>query len=547
MKKTLALILAVLFVLSMAACVAPTDTTEPSEPSAPSDSSATPVETAPPEEGAEIADTLYVAYEVEHTTLNPHQSNNGTANMLYYQVYAQLWNTNVEGELYNDLVDTWDVTEDMLTWTITLKSDLKWSDGSALTTQDVYDTLMHAINDETSPAGAELWFISGMEIVDELTMKFYCDEPYAPFRNILGCNVGVIMPSKVVNNYSADEINLNPETFIFNGPYKIVEWKQNDQIVLERNEYYYGDPAVTDKIVMYPITESSGREVALETGEIDIAYQLDAEQVEILKTMPNDFKIHLANGAFSRVFRFGCNDEHMSNQKVRLAIMYAVDAKAICDALFPGLYNECTSATIPGAFGYKNLGVHVQDLDKAKELLAEAGYPDGFKTEIHTTSRYAKGIELAEALAEQLKAVNIEAEVVTWEWAAIQEQWSGQTAETFDQPIFIMGAGCDTLDCDTAFNRLYTTSPDGTNTGTNYGFYSNAEVDALVAEAALSTDLARREECYNRVCEILWLEDPAQIYLYDPVTAYGLANDVEGFWTNPVGNIHLEDAYKVIG
>ena len=492
-----------------------------------------------------IADTIYVGYGTEHTSLNPSKTNNGDTNQVYFQLYSNLWAVAKDGTIENELLDDWSVTEDGKEYTLTLKKDLKFSDGSDLTMNDVYTTLNAYITDPASPAGEELWFISNMEVIDDLTLKIYLDDPYPPIRNILASNIGVIQSAKVFE-YPEDEVNVNPETFIFNGPYKMTEWTPNKQIVLERNEYYFGDPAATDRIVLYPIQEPSSRGNALETGDIDIALSIMPEQVQIINTMPDKLNVFLAPGPFSRVFRFGCNDKYMSDKRVRLAITYAVDSKAIDDALFPGLYKECTSATLEGVFGYINLGAHKPDLEKAKELLAEAGYPDGFKTKIVTTTRYNKGVEIAEAIAEQLKQINIEADVEVKEWAAIQEEWTGQTAETFDQPIFIMGAGCDTLDADTAFNRLYTTSPDGTNTGTNYGFYSNPEVDELVKAAAISIDEDFRLECYHRVCEILWQEDPAQIYIYDPVTANGMSNDIKDFWTDPIGSIHLEDMYKVI-
>ena len=542
MKRFLALVLVLCMVLALAACNkndSGGNSTEGNSNSNSEDNS------SGESTAAKIADTIYIGYATEHTSLNPAKTNNGDTNQLYYQIYSTLWTVTEDGTIVNDLLDDWSVTDDALEYTLHLKKDLKFSDGSDLTMQDVYATLNAYITDPSSPAGAELWFISDMEVIDDLTLKIYMDEPYPPMRNILACNVGIIQSEKVFE-YPEEEVNINPETYIYNGPYKLVEWTPNQQIVLERNEYYHGDPAVTDRIVLYPIQEDSSRGAALETGDIDIALSIQAEQVQILETMPDKLNVFLAPGPFSRVFRFGCNDEYMSDKRVRLAIMYTVDAKAINDALFPGLYKECTSATLEGVFGYVNLGVHKPDLEKARELLAEAGYPDGFKTKIVTTTRYAKGVELAEAIAEQLKQVNIEAEVVVKEWAAIQEEWTGQTAETFDQPIFIMGAGCDTLDADTAFNRLYTTSPDGTNTGTNYGFYSNAAVDELVAAAAVSVDEEFRLECYHRVCEILWLEDPAQIYIYDPVTAHGMSNSVHDFWTDPVGSIHLENMYKTI-
>ena len=559
-KNLLTLTLAVLMVFSLVACKQAASTTEPAPTvasiptevpptTAPSKTEAPPTiapteaePTSPPEPEAKIKDTIYVAYGTEHTTLNPILSNNADTNQVFYNVYSLLWKVSPDGSLVNDLVDTWSVSDDMLAWTITLKEGLKFSDGSDLTTQDVYDSFNKALNHPESPMGEELWFISSMEIMDDLTLIIHGDDPYPALRNVLASNVGVIVSSEALA-FPDEEVNVNPDSFAFSGPYKITEWVQNKQLVLERNEYYYGEPAITDRIVLYPIPEASSRGAALETSEVDIANMIQAEQVAILKTMPDDFKIHLAASPFSRVFRFGLNDPIMSNKNVRLAIMWAIDAKAINEALFPGLYRMSTSGMIPGCLGYENLGEHYQDLDKARELLAEAGYPNGFKTVINTTTRYPKGVEIAEALSEQLKAVGIEAEVKVWEWPSLIETWSGQTAESFDEPMFIMGAGCDTLDGDTAFNRLYVTSADGTNTGTNYGLYSNPEVDELVAAAAISTDNEFRIEAYRRVSQILYWEDPAQIFINDGVVAYGIVANLAGFWTDPVGKIHLEGAF----
>lgn len=266
-----------------------------------------------------IADTIYVGYGTEHTSLNPSKTNNGDTNQVYFQLYSNLWAVAKDGTIENELLDDWSVTEDGKEYTLTLKKDLKFSDGSDLTMNDVYTTLNAYITDPASPAGEELWFISNMEVIDDLTLKIYLDDPYPPIRNILASNIGVIQSAKVFE-YPEDEVNVNPETFIFNGPYKMTEWTPNKQIVLERNEYYFGDPAATDRIVLYPIQEPSSRGNALETGDIDIALSIMPEQVQIINTMPDKLNVFLAPGPFSRVFRFGCNDKYMSDKRVRLSL-----------------------------------------------------------------------------------------------------------------------------------------------------------------------------------------------------------------------------------
>lgn len=547
-KKLLAFLLSSLMVASVAGCgkSESSDTAPASTQAAASvsETSAAPAATTASNDEA-IADTVYIGYEVEHTSLNPHLTNNTTANQVYMQVYCKLYKISESGEVVFDALDGEDVSEDGLHWTLTLKKGLKFSDGSDLTMQDVYDTYRHALDNPASPAGEELFFMDNMTLVDDYTLKVDLDEPYAAFRNALSCNIGIIMSSDIVKNFSDDDINVNPDSFVFSGPYKITEWQRGTQLVLEANEYYFGEQPKTPKLVLYPIVEHSARGTALETGEINLALQIQAEQVAAFEKN-DDIRVETWGTAGMRTFWFDHTNEIMADVRVRKALQYALDTEAICEALYPGMWKPCTSALPVGALGYKDLGVHTQDLEKAKELLAEAGYPDGFKTEIHTTSRYAKGVELAEAVAEQFKAINVDAEIVVWEWAAITDAWHGNTKGNLNMPIFIMGVGCDTLDADTTFNTRFTTpivGADGVNNGSNYGWYSNEEVDRLVAEAAVELDINKRREAYERVCDILFWEDPSQLYIYEQVNAYGMDNNLHDFWVDPSGIYHFEDLY----
>ena len=192
-------------------------------------------------------------------------------------------------------------------------------------------------------------------------------------------------------------------------------------------------------------------------------------------------------------------------------------------------------------FGYSDLGEIEQDLELAKSLLAEAGYPDGFDTKIVTTERYQNGIELAEIISQQLAEIGINAEIEVWEWSALSASWNGITADEFDQPIFIMGAGPSMRDADGGLRGLYTTSETGLN-DRNYGFYSNAEVDALIEQGMQETDQQKRVEIYKEAMEILYREDPVAFWLFD---MYGLAitsSKVEGVTLSPISTITFENA-----
>lgn len=193
------------------------------------------------------------------------------------------------------------------------------------------------------------------------------------------------------------------------------------------------------------------------------------------------------------------------------------------------------SVAPPAAFGYINLGVIQQDQAKAKELLAEAGYPDGFEMNLMCTDVYNKGVQAGEIAAAQLAEVGVKCNLVVVDRATFSAAWNGLTPEEFpDWGMFLMGAGYITLDGDEGLKRRFATEEDGKNSN-NYGFYSNAEVDELLNGAAKTTDQEWREKAYQRAAEILYLEDPVGCYLNSRNETVILSAQVEDFNMTPVG------------
>ena len=491
---------------------------------------------------SEYKDTLVYALNTDVQSLDPQIQNDTTSESVVKMLYNTLLKFEDDGTVVGDLAESWSVSEDKLTWTFNLKQGVKFHNGKELTSADVKATFDRALNAEAGGLRTTeiIKMFTAVEAPDPYTVTITTDGPYGPMESLM-CNMSLgIMDADYIEQYGLD-LGTSVEGENGTGPFKVVSWERDQEIVVERFDDYFGTPAKLQTVVYTVIPEAASRVIALETGEVDVIDKPTDEDLARLEADTENFTVLRKPTISQRLFRFGCNDPIISNTKVRQAIVYAIDRQAIIDALFTGSAYPSTAPLAPVTFGYSNLGEIEQDLELAKSLLAEAGYPDGFDTKIVTTERYQNGIELAEIISQQLAEIGINAEIEVWEWSALSASWNGITADEFDQPIFIMGAGPSMRDADGGLRGLYTTSETGLN-DRNYGFYSNAEVDALIEQGMQETDQQKRVEIYKEAMEILYREDPVAFWLFD---MYGLAitsSKVEGVTLSPISTITFENA-----
>lgn len=491
---------------------------------------------------SEYKDTLVYALNTDVQSLDPQIQNDTTSEQVVKMLYNTLLKFEDDGTVVGDLAESWSVSEDKLTWTFNLKQGVKFHNGKELTSADVKATFDRALNAEAGGLRTTeiIKMFTAVEAPDPYTVTITTDGPYGPMESLM-CNMSLgIMDADYIEQYGLD-LGTSVEGENGTGPFKVVSWERDQEIVVERFDDYFGTPAKLQTVVYTVIPEAASRVIALETGEVDVIDKPTNEDLERLEADTENFTVLRKPTISQRLFRFGCNDPIISNTKVRQAIVYAIDRQAIIDALFTGSAYPSTAPLAPVTFGYSDLGEIEQDLELAKSLLAEAGYPDGFDTKIVTTERYQNGIELAEIISQQLAEIGINAKIEVWEWSALSASWNGITADEFDQPIFIMGAGPSMRDADGGLRGLYTTSETGLN-DRNYGFYSNAEVDALIEQGMQETDQQKRVEIYKEAMEILYREDPVAFWLFD---MYGLAitsSKVEGVTLSPISTITFENA-----
>ena len=491
---------------------------------------------------SEYKDTLVFAMNTDVQSMDPQIQNDTTSEQVVKMLYNTLLKFEDDGTVVGDLAESWSVSEDKLTWTFNLKQGVKFHNGKELTSADVKATFDRALNAEAGGLRTTeiIKMFTSVEAPDPYTVTITTDAPYGPMESLM-CNMSLgIMDADYIEQYGLD-LGTSAEGENGTGPFKVVSWERDQEIVVERFDEYFDTPAKLQTVVYTIIPEAASRVIALETGEVDVIDKPTDEDLARLEADTENFTVLRKPTISQRLFRFGCNDPIISNTKVRQAIVYAIDRQAIIDALFTGSGYPSTAPLAPVTFGYSDLGEIEQDLELAKSLLAEAGYPDGFDTKIITTERYQNGIELAEIISQQLAEIGINAEIEVWEWSALSASWNGITADEFDQPIFIMGAGPSMRDADGGLRGLYTTSETGLN-DRNYGFYSNAEVDSLIEQGMQETDQQKRVEIYKEAMEILYREDPVAFWLFD---MYGLAitsSRVEGVTLSPISTITFENA-----
>ena len=523
MKRALASLLAVMMVLTLTACGGSTT----SSGSSGSDAASGEVQ---------YKDTFTIATKSDQEIMDGQM--NVTNDFVLPQVYSQLLKRDLEGNIVGDVAESWNVEEDGLTWTFHLKKGVKFHSGKELTAEDVKATYDRLLNEDDPVRYTQtMGFIDRCEIVDDYTIQLITLEPAGPMEASLTLRANTLLNKDYIEKYGKD-LGTSVESVDGTGPFKLVEWNKDEDMHLVRFDDYFGGPAATENIVIQIVPEASARAIALESHQVDAANGINAEDVE--RFMEDEtLNVFSIPGPGCHLFQFNCAHPIVQDTKVRQAISYALDRETLVETLWGGLGEKPRdSVAPPAAFGYINLGVIQQDQEKAKQLLAEAGYPDGFDMTVMCTDVYNRGVEAGEIVKAQLAEVGINVTLEVVDSSKFNEAWSGWTAEEFNETygwgMFLMGAGYITLDGDEGLKRRFATSDAGINDN-NYGFYSNAEVDELLNGAAATVDQEWREQAYQRAAEILYLEDPVGCYLNSRNEIVCLTAQVEDFNMTPVG------------
>jgi peptide/nickel transport system substrate-binding protein len=514
----LALIAIASFAL-LAACAAPPQA--PSQPAQPTPPQQAPGETPKPTATAagqpKAGGVLRVGTNQDAVGFDPHLTNATASFRILENIYSQLLKFTPNLEIEGDLAESYRAI-DATTWEFKLRKNVKFHSGKPLTSADVKYSL-ERIKDPAvkSPRSSQLEAITAIETPDDYTVIIKTDKPYAPLLAVLADRTTAIVNKDFIEANGGKLDNVADGT----GPFKLKEWVPNTRTVLEKNPDYFipGQPLL-DQVIYQPIPDDTARSTAVRTGSVDFIEYAPAKDLELLRSDPNIVITGEGNNNV-RFLAFNTKVKPFDDPRVRRAIAWAVDREAVLQAAVNGAGTPLYAGPFLPSFwpGLKE-PVYTRDLNKARQLLAEAGYPNGFTAKLKNTPTYSFLGNAGIAIQEQLKEIGINFEIESLEWSVFLKEY------LVDRNFEAVVSGYSGFaDPHIPLDGTYVTGRKN-----NFMNYSNPKLDELVAKGAQETDLSKRAEIYREIQKIL-LEDSPMVFLY-------AANEYEAMQSYVKGYVH---------
>ncbi len=490
------------------------------------------------EEPAEERDTLTIAIGAEPESLDPVNMTSAPAATVSEHVVERMIYMEEDGSLTPMIATSWEANADSTVWTFEIRQGVTFHDGEPLNAAAVKANLDRFIDPEVGAAYAFLLgTVVSIDAIGEHTLQLTLSQPFAPILAHLSHSfIGIVSPAQIEGLGPEDTFDIPIGT----GPYRMTEWSRGERITLEVNEDFYGNVPAIPNVVFNFIPESSALLVALETGEADAIMRVPPQDIARLEDDPN-LEVVFAESVRTIYIGFNNMREPFNDPLVRRALNHAIDKQAIVDGLFDGVFTVADAPIVPAVFGHASVGPYEYDPERARELLAEAGFPDGLSmTFHHPTGRYLLDATVAEAVQDMLGEVGVEVTLETREWSSYLD-FTSQPPDQAEYDAFMLGWGTVTLDADYGLYALLHSRQWNPN-GNNRGFYRNERVDALLDEARVETDRVRREELYAEAIQNIW-DDSPWIYLYNQGQINANHVDVEGLIHHPLENLSAWDAF----
>lgn len=436
------------------------------------------------------ADELVVGISADPATLEPMVQSGQATRLIKMNLYRGLVAYQVDGKIGMEIADSYQVADDNVTYTFKIKPNAKFHDGSDITAEDVKFSLERILDEKVGATFRAdfLKVLDHIDAVDKKTVKIVLKEPCAPFIDYLTLPESVIVSKAWCQSHNND-LNANP---MGSGPYKFVSWDKGREMVLTAFDGFYKQGKPESKAIRFVIApDDTTRANALRTGEVDLIDYVPAKEVKTFSEDKN-FTVDVSEAPFM-CLQFNVKDGPLANPLVRQAIAYAVDRKGVIDTAFMGRGTPIYG--FPTRKGQNNYdGKYDQffsyDLQKAKDLLTKAGYPNGFKVKVLASSTYDMHKQTAIVVQDSLKKIGIEAQVELPDWSTRIER-----SNKGDYEILVSGTAGNIVDMDWCTNYFAS----GTPRMNSSAWFADAEVDNLLREGRVTLDNQKREVIYDKL------------------------------------------------
>ena len=480
-------------------------------------------------------ETVRIAQSLAHNSLNPAEATGLADASVIRTMYEGLLGFDENFELVPELATSWEVSDDATVLIFQLRDGVTFHDGTPFDAEAVKAYYEWVLDPESVGARGRstLEGLESIEVLGPLEVQFTLAEPNAAMLfNLALSNARIASPASL-EEYGR-EVGRNP---VGTGPFQFVEWQEGERVVVEPFENYWGEPAQVDGLEFLVVTNAATRVAQLQSGEVQFIEDLPPQLVEPIEGAPN-LEVTTTESTFARIFPMNTTMEPFTDARVRQALNHAVDKEQLVNVVLRGYGTVMTSPIPETVFGHEAQEPYAYDPERARQLLAEAGYEDGFSFQVltFTGEEYrAAGQVLQQFFAD----IGVDMQLNPTERGALVDQIF-QPVETNPTEAALVGASTSTGDADRALTVSFSRNswPPDSN---NWSFYQNDEVQRLIEQGRATGNLEERANLYAQAQEIIWNEAP-WVFLYSPDNIAGEVSELEGVLFLPDQTIDARNA-----
>ncbi len=471
--------------------------------------------------GIKPGGTLQAALTGEPDTLDPATSTIYTGAQVYDNIFNKLIDLNPDGSLYGQLATKW-TAQDEKTWVFDLVDSATFHNGEAFTADDVKFTFDRILDPKTASSYSPLYdAIKQTEVASPTQVIFHLKTPFGPFLSNLANN-GEIMNQKAVESVDP------ARSPIGTGPFKFVEWVQGDHISLTKFDgYFQADRPYLDGIDFKFLLVDQSRIDSLSSGELNWVDAVPLQQLSTLSTDPSFTYVTAPNAGIPDFLAMNTKAAPFSNKLVRQAVSYGIDRDQIRAVAYSGAGEVGIEEVPTGSTWYDGMEAVTRDVDKAKQLLSDAGFPNGLDVEYLGLPQYPELLKTGEVIQQNLKEIGMnlkikQVDVSVWFNAFVKGNY--QITSAYQER---------TIDPDNFYALVIHTGG-----AINTTFYSNQQVDDLIDQARTETDDTTRQGLYTQIRQIVVDDAPICFAHYETIN-YLMQKTVTGSSVNPTLELRM--------
>jgi glutathione transport system substrate-binding protein len=479
---------------------------------------------------------ITIAVAADFTTMDPHDTNDTLSYSVQKTMLQGLVGFDKEMKVIPVLAENYSVNDNATEFTFKLRKGIKFHDGTPFNAEAVKANLDRLTDPNSTLIRSSLFkVVKETIVIDEYTVKVILSEPFGAMINTFAHPAAMMISPQALKQYG-DEVSKHP---VGTGPYMFEEWQPGDHLTVKKNpDYWNATGNEVDSIIFKPTPENGTRIAMLQAGDADIIYPVPTESVKsidgkngiIVETNPSIVVQYLSMNTLKKPF---------DDPRVRQAINYAINKEAFTQVVFNGFASPLKSVIAPNTQFYSEQKGYDFDLEKAKKLMAEAGYANGFTATLWGNNN-STSMKAMEFIQQQLAQINIKVTIESMESGTLSDKiWNVKTPEEAEIQLYYGGWSPSTGDADWGIRPLLGGKESYPPFSYNTAYYNNEKVNKLISDALKTADPNVRKNVYAEIQTEIWNDAP-WAFLAVTDTICGYKNYVKGAYLLPDGSLSVD-------